>query len=186
MVSNGNEARVQPHRPIQPWRSRPIVPPVVSLMLCQPWHKKNIRMYADRWTTHATPKRCQGRVQTYNGAYASFEKRDSISIRERFLLGRPSLFVDATKSLFLKTRDDEEQHNNVSHFTMERLFSPCTRLHDILESQGRLGIFEGRRQVLQELNLDVSTEELISTERAFTYAGLYAMLGNEDTQSLCG
>jgi hypothetical protein len=29
---------------------------------------------------------------------------------------------------------------------------------------------------LQELDLDVSTEELLSAERAFTYADLYAML----------
>jgi hypothetical protein len=64
---------------------------------------------------------------------------------------------------------------------MERLFTPCTRLYDILESQGRLGIFGRRRQVLQELNLDVSTEELLTAERAFTYADLYAMLGNKDT-----
>jgi hypothetical protein len=59
---------------------------------------------------------------------------------------------------------------------MERLFSPCTRLHDLLESQGRR-----RPGGLQELNLDVSTEELLSAERAFTYADVYAMLGNEDT-----
>jgi hypothetical protein len=35
-------------------------------------------------------------------------------------------------------------------------------------------------QELQELNLDVSTEELLSAERAFTYADLYAVLGNEN------
>jgi hypothetical protein len=55
---------------------------------------------------------------------------------------------------------------------MESLFSPCTRLYDILESQGRLRIFEGRHEIFQELNLDVPTEELLSTERAFTYADL--------------
>jgi hypothetical protein len=60
---------------------------------------------------------------------------------------------------------------------MERLFTPCTRLHDILRSH----FVGGRRQVLQELNLDVSTEELLTAERAFTYADLYATLGNEDT-----
>jgi hypothetical protein len=60
---------------------------------------------------------------------------------------------------------------------MERLFSPCTRLQDRLESQGRIG----RPAILQELNLDVSTEELRSAERAFTYADLYAMLGNGQT-----
>jgi hypothetical protein len=60
---------------------------------------------------------------------------------------------------------------------MERLLSPCNRLHDLLESQGRRGRPEG----LQELNLDVSTEELLSAERAFTYADLHAILGNGDT-----
>ena len=34
-------------------------------------------------------------------------------------------------------------------------------------------------ELLQELNLDVSTEELLSAERAFTYADLYALLGKE-------
>jgi hypothetical protein len=59
---------------------------------------------------------------------------------------------------------------------MERLFSPCTRLRDTLQDQGRLphlGLREG--------DLDVSTEELLSAERAFAYADLYAMLGNEYT-----
>jgi hypothetical protein len=64
---------------------------------------------------------------------------------------------------------------------MERLFSPCTRLHDLLESQGRLVEFKGRPELLQELNLDVSTEELLSAERAFTYTDLYTMLENENT-----
>jgi hypothetical protein len=54
-------------------------------------------------------------------------------------------------------------------------------LYDTLESQGRLEMFRDRRELLQELNLDVSTEELLSTERALTYADLYAMLGNEYT-----
>jgi hypothetical protein len=57
------------------------------------------------------------------------------------------------------------------------MFSPCTRLHDILESQGRLGAFRGHNHKhLKELYLNVSTEELLSSERAFTYAGMYAML----------
>jgi hypothetical protein len=60
---------------------------------------------------------------------------------------------------------------------MDRLFSPCTRLHDIFESQGRLA----RGQPCPELNLDVSAEEFLSAERAFTYADLYAMLGSECT-----
>jgi hypothetical protein len=34
---------------------------------------------------------------------------------------------------------------------------------------------------LQELNLNESTEELLSAERAFTYADLYATIGNKDT-----
>jgi hypothetical protein len=49
---------------------------------------------------------------------------------------------------------------------MVRLFSPCNRLHD---------------ERFQELNLNVSTEVLLSAERAFTYADLYAVLGNEET-----
>ena len=58
---------------------------------------------------------------------------------------------------------------------MERLFSPCTRYRAVLESRNHP--FEN----LRELNLNVSIQELISAERAFTYADLYAMLGNEDT-----
>jgi hypothetical protein len=64
---------------------------------------------------------------------------------------------------------------------MERLFSPCTRFHDLAESIDRLGLREFRRGLeptLQELNLDVSTQELLSAERAFTYADVYDMLGN--------
>jgi hypothetical protein len=65
---------------------------------------------------------------------------------------------------------------------MERLFSPCTRFHDILASQGRLAEVRGNHPALfQELNLDVSTEELLSSERAFTYADLHAMLESGDT-----
>jgi hypothetical protein len=60
--------------------------------------------------------------------------------------------------------------------TMEHLFSPCTRLRDRFERRG-LRPPEG----LQELNLDVSTEALLSAERGFTYVDLYAMLGNGDT-----
>jgi hypothetical protein len=72
------------------------------------------------------------------------------------------------------------------------LFSPCTRLHDILESEG--GLERIRRhfpellqelnlnaELLQELNLDASTEELLSAERGFTFADLYAMLESGDT-----
>jgi hypothetical protein len=68
---------------------------------------------------------------------------------------------------------------------MERLFSPCTRLHEILESQGALE--EDRDHdpdPLHELNLDVSTEDFLSAESAFTYADLYAMLGSEYTDTV--
>jgi hypothetical protein len=65
---------------------------------------------------------------------------------------------------------------------MERLFLPCTRLFDLLESQGDLSErLRSHPEILRELNLDVSTEELLSAERAFTYADLYAMTGNEET-----
>jgi hypothetical protein len=60
---------------------------------------------------------------------------------------------------------------------MEHLFSPCTRLHDRLQRQNLLG----RPERLQEVNLDVSIEEFISAERAFTYGDLYTMLVNEAT-----
>jgi hypothetical protein len=61
------------------------------------------------------------------------------------------------------------------------LFSPCARLRDILESQGRLEEFRRSYELAQELNLDVSTEEFLSAERAFTYADLYAILESGDT-----
>ena len=59
---------------------------------------------------------------------------------------------------------------------MERLFSPCTRLRDRFRNEGL-----GPPDELQELNLDVSTEEFLSEDRAFTFADLFAMLrGNRD------
>jgi hypothetical protein len=65
---------------------------------------------------------------------------------------------------------------------MERLFSPCNRFYDILESEGRLEeLIQNDPEPLQELNLNVSTEELLSAERAFKYADLDALLGNGDT-----
>jgi hypothetical protein len=64
-------------------------------------------------------------------------------------------------------------------FTMEHLFSPCTRLRDQLESRGEGGLASLRNY--QELNLDVSTDEFLSAERAFTYADLYATLENGNT-----
>jgi hypothetical protein len=67
-------------------------------------------------------------------------------------------------------------------FTMEHQFSPCTRLHDILDSQGLLErVRRHDPEPLQELNLDVSTEELLSAETAFTFADLYAILKSDDT-----
>jgi hypothetical protein len=47
---------------------------------------------------------------------------------------------------------------------MERLFSPCNRLRDSFESQGRLESFRGDPELLQELSMDVSTEEFLSAE----------------------
>jgi hypothetical protein len=69
---------------------------------------------------------------------------------------------------------------------MERLFSPCTRCRDISEGQGRLEDYRfpyssNSLELWRELNLDVSTEEFLSAERGFTYADLYAMLGDEDS-----
>jgi hypothetical protein len=56
-------------------------------------------------------------------------------------------------------------------------------MYDIFESQVEelSGLYSGRPELLKELNLDVSTGELLSAERAFSYANLYAMLENEKT-----
>jgi hypothetical protein len=64
---------------------------------------------------------------------------------------------------------------------MERLFSPCTRYRDLLDSRGRLEASRGRTEILEEMDLNVSTEELLSAERAFTYVDLHAMSGNQNT-----
>jgi hypothetical protein len=65
---------------------------------------------------------------------------------------------------------------------MESLFSPCTRYGDILESRGGLEKIGGPNpEHFLELNLDVSTEELLSAERAFSFEDLNAMLGNKNT-----
>jgi hypothetical protein len=65
--------------------------------------------------------------------------------------------------------------------TMELLFSPCTRYLDMFveddEFENRLRNYD----CLRELELDVSTEEFLSPERAFTFADLYAMLGHGNT-----
>jgi hypothetical protein len=66
---------------------------------------------------------------------------------------------------------------------MEHLFSPCTRLFDlVLETQDNLWEpqWDDYFETIKELNLDVSTQELLSAERAFTYADLCALLGNRD------
>jgi hypothetical protein len=69
-----------------------------------------------------------------------------------------------------------------SSSTMERLFSPCTRLSDILESQGLLDEFmSGYSEPLQELSLDLSTDDFLSTESGCTYADLYTMLESTAT-----
>jgi hypothetical protein len=65
---------------------------------------------------------------------------------------------------------------------MDHLFSPCTRLHDLVESQGRLEeVRQSHPEPLQEVNLNEPTEELLSTERGFTYTDLHSMLGKGDT-----
>jgi hypothetical protein len=65
---------------------------------------------------------------------------------------------------------------------MEHLFSPCTRLYDLVD-YGFLEYLEEEEyfENVKELNLDVSPQELLSAERGFTYAHLYAMLESEDT-----
>jgi hypothetical protein len=76
----------------------------------------------------------------------------------------------------------QEFPTHTFELTMDRLFSPCARYRDFFESRGGFVIAERLRrhpELLQELNLDVSTEELLSAEREFTYADLYAMLGNQ-------
>jgi hypothetical protein len=76
----------------------------------------------------------------------------------------------------------ELKHTHCFALTMERLFSSCTRYEDILNSLRPLGgELRDPRETFQELDLDVSIEELLSAERAFTYGDLYAMLGNENT-----
>jgi hypothetical protein len=78
-------------------------------------------------------------------------------------------------SIFQGSQQQQAAPAHCFALTMVRLFSPCTRLRDLLESQGHRRTPDG----LQELNLDVSTEDFLSAERAFTYADLYATLGNE-------
>jgi hypothetical protein len=68
---------------------------------------------------------------------------------------------------------------------MEYLFSPRTRLNDLVEA-GYLEDLEGEEEEehfenVKELNLNVSPQELLSAERGFTYAHLYAMVESKDT-----
>jgi hypothetical protein len=80
-------------------------------------------------------------------------------------------------------------HPQVAVLTMEHLFSPCTRLSDLYENRGDLEDpedledFEEEEEFenVKELNLDVSPQELLSAERGFSYAHLYAMLESKDT-----
>jgi hypothetical protein len=87
-------------------------------------------------------------------------------------------------------RDDESSMREqsveeliITGTTMERLFSPCNRFQDLIENQDDFDEYFDNpgHELLQELNLDVSTEEFLSAERAFTYADLYALLGNGET-----
>jgi hypothetical protein len=66
---------------------------------------------------------------------------------------------------------------------MERLFSPCTRLRDLAENRGQIEGYTDRDAVesLQELDLDVSTEEFLSSEKVFIYEDFNAMLENRKT-----
>jgi hypothetical protein len=52
-------------------------------------------------------------------------------------------------------------------------------MYDLLESQ--VEDVRGCPELLKELNLDVSTGELLNAERAFTYADLHAMLESKET-----
>jgi hypothetical protein len=61
---------------------------------------------------------------------------------------------------------------------MEHLFSPCTRLRDTLQREGYLRYETAL--LLQDISLDVSSEEFLSAESAFTYADLYAMLEDRE------
>jgi hypothetical protein len=80
---------------------------------------------------------------------------------------------------------------------MERMFSPCTQMQDMSESQGHheelrgdpellqeLEELRGNPELLPELDLDVSTEELLSAIRSLTYADLFAILANH--MRFCG
>jgi hypothetical protein len=62
---------------------------------------------------------------------------------------------------------------------MEHLFSPCTRLHDLIENQGNMD--EEMRddlQYIEERQLNVSTQKFRSADNRFTYADLHTMFGD--------
>jgi hypothetical protein len=75
---------------------------------------------------------------------------------------------------------DEMSTEHITVSTMELLFSPCTRYFDLVVENDE-GFIEHNLledyDLLRELKLDVSVEEFLSPERAFTFADLYAMLG---------
>jgi hypothetical protein len=92
------------------------------------------------------------------------------------LVAAPTYFARKIKQSSKQLRYGTLFRLSTFDLTMEGLFSPCTRLHDLAaESQGL-----DPPEVLQEINLDVSTDVFLSAERGFAYADLYAMLGNEN------
>jgi hypothetical protein len=87
-----------------------------------------------------------------------------------------------------------KDHSSHQALAMERLFSSCTRSSQALTMEHLFSpcirYFHGgwqhksfERQGPRELKLDVSIEELLSPERAFTYTDLYAMLRNGQTMA---
>jgi hypothetical protein len=60
---------------------------------------------------------------------------------------------------------------------MESLFSRCNRYPQLTENRAE----PFQYGPLQEINLDVSTEEFLSAEKAFTYADLHDLVGNLKT-----
>jgi hypothetical protein len=68
---------------------------------------------------------------------------------------------------------------------MERVFSPCTRLYDLIENQG--DIDEEMRDDLhfiEERILNVSTQEFRSADLGFRYADLHTMLDGGDKSTM--
>jgi hypothetical protein len=98
-----------------------------------------------------------------------------------------NLKASHNRSEYFHTRSTAQAHHLrygalfCTSITMECLFSSCNRLRDLFESQGLHEEFMHDIERWRELNLNASTEELLSAERAFTYADLYAVLGNGET-----